>query len=65
MKYPTTGHSSSEPLRPGDLVKFLEEPQTYIVLRRYFSDRYLNDIVEVLTPEGQRSEFFEEYLEKV
>ena len=54
-----------DPLHPGDLVKFLEEPQTYIVLRRYFSDRYLNDIVEVLTPDGKRSEFFEEYLERV
>jgi len=59
------GRHTHEPLRTGDLVKFDEEPHTYVVLRRYFSNRYLDDVVEVLTYDGHRMEFFEDYLERV
>ena len=65
MKRPVAGRNSWLPLEPGDLVRFDEEPLVYVVLRRYFSDRYLDDIVEVLTPDGYRMEFFEDYLVRV
>lgn len=65
MKRPGLGRNSWLPLEPGDLVRFDEEPLVYVVLRRYFSDRYLDDIVEVLTPDGCRMEFFEDYLVRV
>ena len=54
-----------EPLLPGELVKFSDEPQVYVVLRTFFSDRFLDNIVEVLTPDGKTHQFYEDYMERV
>ena len=54
-----------EPLLPGELVKFSSEPQVYVVLRTFFSDRLLDNIAEVLTPDGKTHQFYENYMERV
>jgi len=54
-----------EQLLPGELVKFSDEPQVYVVLRTFFSDRFLDNIVEVLTPDGKTHQFYEDYMDRV
>lgn len=62
----TQAKQSSHSARlPGELVKFSDEPQVYVVLRTYFSDRFLDNLVEVLTPDGKIHQFYEDYLDRV
>jgi hypothetical protein len=53
-----------EPLLPGELVKFSDEPQVYVVLRTFFSDRLLDNIAEVIAPDGTLCQFYEDYVER-
>jgi hypothetical protein len=54
-----------EPLLPGDLVRFSDEPQVYVVIRTFFSDKFLDNIAEVLSPNGKTHQFYEDYMERI
>jgi len=41
------------------------EPQVYVVLRTFFSDKFLDNIAEVLAPNGKTHQFYEDYMERV
>ena len=54
-----------DPLLPGELVKFSDEPQIYVVIRTFFSDKFLDNVAEVLSPNGKTHQFYEDYMERI
>jgi len=54
-----------DPLLPGELVRFSDEPQIYVVIRTFFSDKFLDNVAEVLSPNGKTHQFYEDYMERI